>query len=161
VVLYDQEWAAVAQAAGTQGEYQFQDVAPGAYHLVAYNDELETWAAKDIEVQPAQTLKVALYLKRAATQSVKATVNALAPETAIGVHRSRAACGGAVGDGRMLKVYPVFGQTIIYMQCGRVAYKIQGGGCAGCGVSGGWRYQNECQKSTPIYVHLPCPRARH
>jgi hypothetical protein len=157
VVLYDQEWGLVSQAGGTGSAFQFKDVSPGAYHLVAYNDELELWAEKDIDVEAGQTLEVALFLKRAAAKSAEITLTAIAPEPAVAKTSAGSACSGVSGDGKNLKIYPVFGQTIVYMSCGKVVAKIEGGGC-GCGASGGWHYTYDCQKSETIYVNLPCWR---
>ena len=64
---------------------------------------------------------------------------------------------GVSGDGSLLKIHSgYFTQPVIYMQCGRVVAKVAGAGC-GC-QAGGWRYVNDCVKSAPIYINLPCPR---
>ncbi|OGO36683.1 MAG: hypothetical protein A2W35_21110 [Chloroflexi bacterium RBG_16_57_11] len=60
------------------------------------------------------------------------------------------------GETTLIKVFPYYGATIVYLQCGHVVAKVVP---AGCGYSAGkWRYTTDCQKSTPIYVSLPCMR---
>ena len=63
-------------------------------------------------------------------------------------------CRNVGGESKQIKVFPSFGATVIYLQCGHVVGKVMSTGC-GCSA-GNWRYTTNCQKSAPIYVNLPC-----
>lgn len=147
VVLYDENWQALEEVETHGRAHMFAGVKAGSYHVAAYSDESIDLIAEDVSVLSAQTAYVNVKWGR---------------WTNVGWPKADATrwCGGAYGDGNLLKVAPPLGQTIIYLQCGRVVDKVlAGGGCPGCGgVSGGWRYVNSCVKSPPIYVNLPCPR---
>lgn len=146
VVLYDEDWQVLEEAEANGRAHTFTGVDAGAYHVAAYSDESLEWMTNDVKVAAAQTARVQVKWNRYGY-------------TAWSGYNNGRWCGGASGDGSLLKVYPPIGQNVIYLQCGRVVNKVfAGGGCRGCGgVSGGWRYVNECVKTAPIYVNLPCP----
>lgn len=144
VVVYDQNWQVIAAADLAGGVHTFSGLRVGDYHVAAESDDAEFSLAQDVPVFARQTTQVDLQLARP-----QAPAAAASPQV---VGR----CASSGGDGSLIKVYPSFGTTIIYMQCGHVVGKILPSGC-GCS-SGNWRYTTDCQKSAPIYINLPCPR---
>ena len=146
VVIYDQNWQAIAAADLAGGVHTFSGLRVGDYHVVAESDDTQVSLAQDVPVFARQTTQVDLQLARPQAPAAAAAASAQV------VGR----CASSGGDGSLIKVYPSFGTTIIYMQCGRVVGKILPSGC-GCS-SGNWRYTTDCKKSAPIYINLPCPR---
>lgn len=145
IVLYDKNWVAISEETSKGGVYTFTGLKTGLYNVLAYTDDAESQTAEQVQVLGRQTTRLSLQLETA-----EADVKAADVRTA--------SCGGTSADGRFIKVYPTFGQTIIYLQCGRVVAKIE----PECGCRGGnWRYVNDCKKGPPIYVTLPCHRGTH
>jgi hypothetical protein len=146
IVLYDKDWKALDEISTRGGSHRFSKLDTGAYHVVAYADDVDAQASADTEVQSRQTAVVALKLEN--------TSSAGAKKVFFG------ACGSGVsGDGNIVKVSGYFGPAVVYLQCGRVVAEFGGGGCS-CG-GGNWRYVNDCTRQKPIYVKLPCPRGRN
>jgi hypothetical protein len=147
VVVYDQDGKVVAGADLPARAYTFKELKVGDYQVIAEADDIEFSLAQDVPVFADQTTQVEMQLERPAVRS--------AAENAAGGSVKGKCSVGSGGDGSLIKVYPSFGTTIIYMQCGRVVGKVLPTGC-GCSA-GNWRYTTDCQKSAPIYVNLPCP----
>lgn len=147
VVVYDQNWQVIAAADLAGGVHTFSGLRVGDYHVVAEADDAQSSLAQDVPVFARQTTQVGLQLARSQVPAAKA------PAANFPV---AGACPSSGGDGNLIKVYPTFDTTIIYMQCGHIVGKILPSGC-GC-RSGNWRYTTNCQKSAPIYINLPCPR---
>jgi hypothetical protein len=146
IVLYDKNWVAISEESSKGGVYTFTGLKTGLYNVLAYTDDAEAQSAKDVQVMGRQTTRLSLQLATAEVDVKAADSRAVS-------------CGGTSADGRFIKVYPTFGQTIIYLQCGRVVARVEP---AGCGCRGGnWRYINDCKKGPPIYVTLPCHRGTH
>ena len=60
------------------------------------------------------------------------------------------------GEANLIKVFPSYQATVVYLQCGHVVAKAVP---YGCGMkAGNWRYTTTCQKSDTIYVSIPCWR---
>jgi hypothetical protein len=148
VVVYDQYWKAVAGADVANQAHIFKGLTVGDYQVVAEADDVELSLAEDIPVFANQTTQVKLTLEQPV---------ALAGAASAADKAWKGACfAGSGGDGNLIKVYPTFGTTIIYLQCGRIVGKVLPTGC-GCSA-GNWRYTTDCQKNNTIYVSLPCPR---
>lgn len=144
VVVYDHDWQVIAAADLAGGVHIFSGLKVGDYHVVAESDDTQSSLAQDVPVFARQTTQVGLQL-------VRPQASAAAPSAP-----AAGSCPSSGGDGSLIKVYPSFSATIIYMQCGHIVGKILPSGC-GC-RSGNWRYTTSCQKTAPIYINLPCPR---
>ena len=147
VVVYDQNWKVIASADLLGRAHTFSGLTVGDYHVFAESEESETGLAQDVPVFARQTTQVDVQLERPAIAATKAAAAGGAGSNS---------CGGVGGDSNLLKVYPSYGVTIIYLQCGHVVGKVEPSGC-GC-PSGNWRYTTDCPKSAPLYITLPCPR---
>ena len=58
------------------------------------------------------------------------------------------------GEANLIKVFPSYQTTFVYLQCGHVVAKVVPYGCGK--RAGNWRYTTSCQKSDTIYVTIPC-----
>lgn len=147
VVLYDRNGKALAEGAPLNGSITFDGLQVGDYKVMAYADDGAQSLAQEVPVFVRQT--TALEMKLAKPAPVKAVK-----------YGGGSACGGAWGEGSMLKVSAGYGVSYVYKQCGKVVGTI-GTYCTGCGRSGAWRYTTDCQKSHPIVITIPCPRKNH
>lgn len=148
VAVFDQDGKVVAGAEVANQAHTFKALTVGDYQVVAEADDVEFSLAQDIPVFANQTTQVELTLEQPAAQPAAASM--------AGKSWKGACFAGSGGDGNLLKVYPTFGTTIVYLQCGRIVGKVLPTGC-GCSA-GNWRYTTDCQKNSTIYINLPCPR---
>ena len=144
VVVYDQNWQVIEGADLAGGVHTFSGLSVGDYHVMAEADVGESSLAENVPVFARQTTQVDLQLQRPASPAAAKAAAA------------RRSCRNVTGEGNLLKIYPSYGVTIIYIQCGHIVGKILPAGC-GCSAGKG-RFTPVCQKSAPIYISLPCHR---
>jgi hypothetical protein len=145
LVVYDQDWKIVAGVELTGRAHTFEGLTAGDYFVAAEADQGELLMEQEALVFADQVTQVNLRHDQAAVSAAATS----------GKGSQGRPCGGVSGDGSMLKIYPSYGVTIIYMQCGHIVGKTMPSGC-GCSA-GNWRYTTDCEKSAPIYINLPCP----
>lgn len=147
VVVYDHNMKALFEGTVEQGRFLSGKLPAGEYRVVAANDLGQDAIAEAVPVYARQVTFLEMDLEK--LQSEKASLPIYGWDN----------CGGASGDGRMLKVSSGWGAQIVYKQCGKVVGLIGSPSC-GCGQSGAWRYTTKCEKSTTVVITLPCPRRR-
>lgn len=148
VVLYDQDWKALAESQPTGGQVTFDRLMVGDYHVMAYADDLEDTVAKDVPVFARRTTTLDMKLNKPVNQNLGI------------VGQAYKSCGAVWGEGSQIKVGNPYDRPVVYYQCGRVIGKIVSSfSCSSC-RSGTWRYTTNCQKVSPIIVTIPCPRSR-
>ena len=147
VAIYDGNMKVVFEGAVEQGRIEKGDLPAGEYRVVAANDLGQDAMADAVPVYARQVTTLEMDLKKAQ------------PEKASLPIYGWGGCGGASGDGRILKVSSGWGAQIVYKQCGKVVGMIGTPSCT-CGQSGAWRYTTKCEKINTVVITLPCPRRR-
>lgn len=145
VVVYDRDWKPVAGAELSGETHRFAGLKIGDYHVAAESDYSEASQVEDVPIFAQKVTEVSLQLQRPERPNA-------AGAAGLGARRACRAGAGAAGS---YPIFPSYGETIIYMQCGRIVGKVLPMGC-GCSA-GNWRYTTDCVKSAPIYINLPCP----